>query len=349
MSLIKVAQSAAGTEVQYEPQRCLRQYTSNDCTSCFSTCPKSAIELQRSGIIFKSDICDNCGICLNTCRQQVFYKKSHTKLLIKKIHIEVNAIFVCSHSKQKNSIEVECLAELNEAVLVFGALKTGSSYLVSDACNECALSEKALPLMEQKVSSANNILACLEKTKASVELIDSAMFVDKHISRKDFFKSVASGAMNLSIDALLEQNNDNRVNEDRQILAGLLAKEKFRQNVVLESPFYSLNLKPECNYCLKCASICPTRAMYFVLEDKDLKLVFETNNCTGCNLCVEVCPSNCLSVTNKTNLSIIDKELVLGQAKARFCKCGELVATDKNLCPKCSKKESLSNRLQELF
>jgi formate hydrogenlyase subunit 6/NADH:ubiquinone oxidoreductase subunit I len=60
-----------------------------------------------------------------------------------------------------------------------------------------------------------------------------------------------------------------------------------------------------CTGCKLCVRICPTRAIEFIPEDKKVKIFI--SRCCFCAQCVEICPVDALAMTDQFLLSNYDK------------------------------------------
>lgn len=60
-----------------------------------------------------------------------------------------------------------------------------------------------------------------------------------------------------------------------------------------------------CIGCQLCVKICPTKAIEFLPEDKKVRIFMA--RCCFCSQCNDVCPVNCLSMTDEFLLSTYDK------------------------------------------
>lgn len=60
-----------------------------------------------------------------------------------------------------------------------------------------------------------------------------------------------------------------------------------------------------CTGCKLCVRICPTRAIEFIPEEKKVKIFI--SRCCFCAQCVEICPVDALAMTDEFLLSNYDK------------------------------------------
>ncbi len=60
-----------------------------------------------------------------------------------------------------------------------------------------------------------------------------------------------------------------------------------------------------CSGCRLCLRVCPTKAIEFLTKEKKVKIFI--SRCCFCSQCVEICPVNCLAMTGDFLLSSYDK------------------------------------------
>lgn len=63
--------------------------------------------------------------------------------------------------------------------------------------------------------------------------------------------------------------------------------------------------KEKCTGCQLCIKVCPTRAIEFIPEEKKVKIFVA--RCCFCAQCNDICPTSALSMTDEFMLSSYDK------------------------------------------
>jgi len=63
--------------------------------------------------------------------------------------------------------------------------------------------------------------------------------------------------------------------------------------------------KDKCTGCKLCIKVCPSEAIEFIEENKKIKIYL--SRCTFCSQCNDICPFKCLSMSNEFLLADSDK------------------------------------------
>jgi formate hydrogenlyase subunit 6/NADH:ubiquinone oxidoreductase subunit I len=84
----------------------------------------------------------------------------------------------------------------------------------------------------------------------------------------------------------------------------------------------------QCTGCGVCITICPSGALTVSASgESGYQLLFRSANCTACNLCVEDCPEKCLHLERIAEPDKVDSPVVLFEDKVALCpECGSPIA-----------------------
>lgn len=59
---------------------------------------------------------------------------------------------------------------------------------------------------------------------------------------------------------------------------------------------FELNITNDCDYCGECIETCTGNALMIIDVDDHKKINFESDKCTNCEVCSDVCPVGAISV-----------------------------------------------------
>ena len=65
-----------------------------------------------------------------------------------------------------------------------------------------------------------------------------------------------------------------------------------------------IRVKLLCNWCDKCADVCPYSAIVKEVKNGKMFAVVHEANCKGCGMCLPVCPSNAIQLIGYTDIEI---------------------------------------------
>ncbi len=233
---------------------------------------KSPTEIRT--LIFKSDECTGCGICVEACPREA---------------IEINVI-----GASKN---------LNAPKLIFDPEKC---YLCGICYNLCPVGA-----IDFKIKgSSTNISKRTSLGKFSF-INEKCDFKDKE--RKIMCDDCEFACPRSAIKATVENNKNTIEHKDEVcVRCGTCALACPREAIEVEKPFLgeiSVDLE-KCQSCGVCVEVCPTKSIKMPKKEpweKTDKLVIKDETCIYCKACMNACPVNAIEVKRKVANIKIDK------------------------------------------
>ncbi len=319
--------------------RCLRsRHQHSSCARCAQACPTSAITCDTE-LKLDPEKCTGCGACAAVCPGGALVATSPTNAeLLARINrqaAETGAVaFACQrHLKEhpadlERSITVECIARLDESLLVDAALSGASVVcLVDGSCSQCPQSsvrEGAFRAVEtsNRLLSAWNIAGSVEVGSSPPSWIRPIPVEEppaSGLSRRGFFTalrgegaSVASAALPSIIASVIAP--DEKTQSTGKPTLSDLPRElpvkwySLRRSLLriatkpvhptLESTLWAdVRFSANCNGCKICAELCPTEALISLECDGQTGVFFQPDKCNQCNLCRDICPRNCVEIS----------------------------------------------------
>jgi len=338
---------------------------------CVSLCPFKAISVTDSISIDPSK-CISCNICATSCPHGVFDPKIPSDsslcegiLAARKKGKDVIR-FSCDRcngrygkprrraAKGAEKIVLPCLGSLSEALPVYAMLL--DFRVTIDLCPEdCAFSEgrKCYNLAMRRLDNVRRSFV-VRSYDASREAGNRRV---TGLERREFLLSAGERIMKILFD--LEEPRTNGPSPDfyrqslpprrKELLIVTKELESNARDVNLESyPILDLQInKALCNLCEVCSVMCPTGALRYAEKGNSGSIAFSLGRCTGCRLCIEVCPNSCVSSSDASLGDINSSERVLVEKKMHKCKsCNfklvhDASYADEEICSMCVKKRSL--------
>ena len=338
---------------------------------CVSLCPFKAISVTDSISIDPSK-CISCNICATSCPHGVFDPKIPSDsslcegiLAARKKGKDVIR-FSCDRcngrygkprrraGKGAETIVLPCLGSLSEALPVYAMLL--DFRVTIDLCPEdCAFSEgrKCYNLAMRRLDNVRRSFV-VRSYDASREAGNRRI---TGLERREFLLSAGERIMKILFD--LEEPRTNGPSPDfyrqslpprrKELLIVTKELESNARDVNLESyPILDLQInKALCNLCEVCSVMCPTGALRYAEKGNSGSIAFSLGRCTGCRLCIEVCPNSCVSSSDASLGDINSSERVLVEKKMHKCKsCNfkfvhDASYADEEICSMCVKKRSL--------
>lgn len=297
-------------------RRCLRiRHASSSCTACIDACSYNALYLQDNQPILRSSACVGCGACESACPTEAVYLDSPSQEEIFeqfKKSLNPNKIsFVCKQvAAEPSSVQVGCYVRIRpDLILLAAALGTKQIELISGNCESCALNNRCRPaeLLEAETQHFSAIAG------AKIPLLIKVKDIELNQGRRRFLSAFLEKAQTAEKIAERNKGVSSEAGETWKKLPdghlrlvsalNLLVKKNPEAKRSEEKEFYLPNVSQKlCSGCLLCVSICPTGSLSTSKHDKTIKLFANTSACIACKLCSDVCHSGACEVSKQVSI-----------------------------------------------
>jgi ferredoxin len=288
--------------------------------------------------------------------------------------------------KQKNSINLPCLAILKEAHLAALILSgVEEIHLDLTRCSGCSLA-KGRDTIDAAVKQARALLDKLGR-KDRIKVIDEPPPDEKgakkgrkgrrakvkeitpgpEYSRRELFSFLKDKAGEKAQERVFGHGHNPEtvarevgMTERRAVLVGALkgAFEDTDPPARLEEgtfPVHNLGILDKCTMCVRCEAFCPTGAVKTAENDEgEVSIEFRMNLCMGCYECKELCPEGAMYYAGKIELERLLTEGARTLVKRQRVRCTECHKNfypelHPNGCPGCKRKGALDDRIKSLI
>ncbi|SDC47058.1 MULTISPECIES: 4Fe-4S dicluster domain-containing protein [unclassified Candidatus Frackibacter] len=351
----------------------------SNCSACQDVCSQNAIIIDDEEIRIDFDKCNQCGLCVTSCPNQVFNLEidSDSHLLNevqKKLNVSSNLIIQCQAAKKnKNSIQIKCLGRLSERLLL-KLLFTGadSIWLQSGQCAQCQL-QSGRKLIDRAVNNCNFLLKnYFDESRIIISMeepnnlnfesfnLKETNYEGKEaegLGRREFINKLRDESINGLTSLLTFSQNEKtekdsvevKINDKRKELLSLI--ERLEDNVTKNkrveslSLFWKVDIGIDCDFCQICTSLCPNNVLELKNEKEEKKIVANHNLCTNCGLCEDVCYKQQISINQDINYNLdnSEQEVIVGLKKV----CNECqkefytAKQDKKICSFCESSKGI--------
>lgn len=325
-------------KLTFENNRCVRTlFPKSSCCRCIDACREKAIFLNNESIGLEDSKCTACGACVSSCPTEAFafarYPLYSALFELKKLLSEnqdhqstsLSAVFACPKSSQaKERISVGCLGGMSPALFVLAQLTTGAKVVVyCGNCRNCAGNNEGDPAksMAQKISRLSDIL----KIQPGIEITETASEELDNLKRRKIFRKISNELLEKSEIASLKGNAPKT-----EKVFPMLDREMFIDCIKLickEQPGYEISekifplpgaQKNTCTGCNICVLLCPSNCLTSREKDGHFKLLADPLRCVDCKRCVEACPEQTLVMRKISGVPQIlsdDVQILLTEAQ----------------------------------
>ena len=233
-----------------------------------------------------------------------------------------------------------CLGALPLSRILACTVSLGNDLWLNDSlCAECPIGQ-VRDRISATVAAANRFLGAWGR-KERIHLTSELPAGKEHradfyygqqpgYSRRDFFKALGK-MMFRTVGTIVEESLPMPLPE----AGGDVPAERLRLRAVLSAmadpkaeeialegmPFASVSVSEACSGCNLCVRICPTDALTASLEDERYALKFLESDCIGCDLCAVVCPEKAVEVRSTVNASRLIRSEPVTLVTGRMVPC----------------------------
>ena len=301
-------------------RRCLRiRHASASCTACVEACHSKALSILNNQPILKPSVCSGCGACESACPTEAIQIGSPSQEEIFerfKNALDPNKIsFACKEaSSEASSIPVVCFARINPGLLLLAkAAGAKDIELVSGKCENCLRNNSGNPTKSLCLKTENLSALLGIPIDISVRVKDSEL----NLGRRRFlgaFLDKARTSELLSKES--EDSHSSQLNEWKRVPDSHLRLITALRMLSMKNPDAKISEEKtfclpaidhsKCSGCLLCVSICPTGCLVTEKHGDSIGIHAITSSCTGCGICSDICYSGACRVNKEVSV----KELV---------------------------------------
>lgn len=301
-------------KLTFEKNRCVRTlFPKSSCRHCVDACRENAIFLNNETISLEDSKCTACGACVSSCPTEAFafaqYPLYSALFELKKLLEEkqikrttsVSAVFACPQALQaKERISIGCLGGASPALFVLAQLTLGSNVVVHCGnCRNCITNNGENPAksMAQKISRLCDLL----KIKPDIEVTETAPETLDNLKRRKIFRKISNELLDQSEIASLKGKAPKTekvfpmLNREMFIDCIKLIREEQLRYEISEKVFPLPGAqKNTCTGCSICVLLCPSGCLTSKEKEGSFKLLADPLRCVNCKRCVEACPEQTL-------------------------------------------------------
>lgn len=285
---------------------CLRnEYAKNDCTLCQEVCAHDAFGF-REGKLRLLPSCVQCGACVGVCPTHALRLEGATiETLVERLISSESRSFTCKDL-------FPCFGALNFwdwAVLVLEAKEVVCDVSHCASCNHNR--ENAVEkYLSKAIDEVNRLMQVLgQEARIRCEVHPNV----KPAKRVWFEKLITPKSTMPSPDSLWVFKQKMKAYLERAVW---VRSEDF-------SFIHPKAVTITCDNCKECVRFCPTHALSY--DTTQTKILFQTGQCIGCNICETVCAKKAIDTPEAT----------VDIASFAFERAEVLIAHDLRICDTC--------------
>ncbi len=335
-----------------EPSRCPG---TDKCGLCRDVCSYHAILHQAGEVSIDGSICSGCGACMAICpNEAVLYPAYSLEELEAELEgllfdendgiesriIALSCLGYVPDSSEKFPyplnilpMDVPCLSAISPWLLL-RAFELGAQGLVLIADDRKCSNESCPSIIHNNICFVRSILHCMNIGEARIKLLKISD--NNRMNVEDELQAFAAELAKLNPTPFKYNDGIPLVDNRHGIhaLIGRMGKKSahFERDIV-STHGVSLGKvtidSSKCTGCDLCSLNCPAGALTRITDDNgECQLLFHSEPCVACGVCVNICPENCVQLHHILELDkLCNQELLLAKTSVENCRrCGKDIA-----------------------
>ena len=313
------------------------------CNRCDEVCPVNAISLDSGFPKVENIKCVECGVCLSSCPTEAISLSNFSPLDLVFNIVETDTnILDCK-------VNLPCIASLSPEYLVSMAIFKNSNIVCNlSHCSTCEIFSNTWKSIDALTSEANLLLESFNREERIVlkNLPDRQIGIDEvEKSRRKLF-DISNLANREKLDSSVFQDIRKKEIPDRRKLFLMALQRVGESHHVLDSnDLTTLSQKivsDECTNCQICYRVCPSQAL--TTDYKNSYINFQPHLCLKCHLCHDVCIPDAIEIAPTFSISKLlnsesEKLIEFNVSKCYECDSYFTKFGNSNLCPRCQAEE----------
>ena len=369
-----------GHSINVAKDRCLNiLYVDMKCSYCLDHCPANAISYNANGLDLNSDLCEGCGLCFQDCPTEVFTSGlwDETAIIydIQKSGWSIIELFCGKHpapfkkdsSQDRGAIQIPaCLSAISRGAWYELGLNNKLE-LHLEKCETCSMKD-TVSRIQFNISTASEWLYAsgytadisfitsdaTGMTRRKFKAIESAV---KVTSRRDFFltfsKTIKSKAELISKKEQysFKRNMNSLLPRWHTRLAETYLKDVRGKNETLHLAYWPIiKIKDNCSGCGMCIIVCPTKTLSITMEGETFARSFTSGLCIDCRLCQTFCPKKAI-IRSREQIKTPFTPITLAIGSVNECNCcGKTIYNRMdNLCYWCKEEDKAEKNAMEHY
>ena len=293
--------------VEYRQANCLRnRLRGYSCRRCVDSCISQALQEKSDVIRHSPESCTGCGLCVAACPGEAFsFENVDLNRLLEEQVTKADLVVSCRRNSysSENELRLPCVAVLPaEAIIFWGLRQQGDVWFNLSGCSACQNRQAAdaftLLLRDVKKLAGHHFRNRLLPVHTEDELPQT-----KQADRRAFLTSlgghVARTVQNQFTPGPAAKHTNTkgrRVPARTRLLRNALSLETDKRQLLTGACTPDAAITASCSLCPRCTGMCPTGALKIIREQGEKQLSYDRTLCTACELCVEFCKDQAISI-----------------------------------------------------